>query len=99
MRSLRRRRERTSKGAERVFAVRRKQSEADFARTKRQRRIRFSPTFCVTGITPSVTFGDSSLGEESKDEGCGFDRLRPQNDVDGGAWFFFVRGAASQTRP
>ena len=27
--------ERTSKGAERVFAVRRKQSEADFARTKR----------------------------------------------------------------
>ena len=38
--------ERTSKGAERVFAVRRKQSKADFARTKRRRRIRF-PRLCA----------------------------------------------------
>ena len=66
--------ERTSKGAERVFAVRRKQSEADFARTKRSEESVIS-VLLRNRDTPSVTFGDSSLREGAKDESCGFDRL------------------------
>ena len=56
-----------------------------------------SPVLLRNRDTPSVTFGDSSLGEESKDEGCGFDRLRPQNDGVG-AWFFSVWGATSSSQ-
>ena len=66
--------ERTSKGAERVFAVRRKQSEADFARTKRSEES-VIPVLLRNRDTPSVTFGDSSLREGAKDESYGFDRL------------------------
>ena len=66
--------ERTSKGAERVFAVRRKQSEADFARTKRSEES-VSPVLLANRGAPSVTFGDSSLGEGAKGGGYGFDRL------------------------
>ena len=54
-----------------------------------------TPVFVRDRNTPSVTFGDSSLREGAKDEGCGFDRLRPQNDRVG-AWFFFVWGATTR---
>ena len=45
--------------------------------------------------TPSVTFGDSSLKEGAKDEGCGFFGLWPQNDRVR-TWFFFVWGATTR---
>ena len=54
-------------------------SERPFCHSERSEES-VAPVFVRDRNTPSVTFGDSSLGEGAKDEGCGFDRLRPQND-------------------
>ena len=55
-------------------------SERPFCHSERSEES-VTPVFVRDRNTPSVTFGDSSLGEGAKDEGCGFDRLWPQNDV------------------
>ena len=69
-------------------------SERPFCHSERSEES-VTPVFVRDRNTPSVTFGDSSLGEGAKDEGCGFDRLRPQNDRVR-AWFFFVWGATTR---